>query len=147
MAITKREAPIIVDGKDAYLIEDDQIFDAVVATTQHALDQYGDTDLLATRYDRLVAQVRYVVRDALREAEAERLNRVKPRLFDRALKAYILKEVRKRQGLALEKQLTAEFGPLEGSDAAPLDMKYLTINGVTIVEVESVDKSNTARPA
>ncbi len=147
MAVIQRESPIIVDGTDIYLIQDNQLFDAVVATTQHALDQYGDADLLAIRHDRLVSQLRHVVRDALRRVEAERLNRVKPRLFDRALKAYIIKEVRKRQGLAIEKQLAAEHGLLEQLDAALLDTRYRTVNGITIAEIESVDKSNTAKLA
>jgi hypothetical protein len=147
MAITKRERPVIVDGTESSIIQDEQLFAAVVTATLYALEQYDDAAVLAIRQDQLVARLTAIVRDTIRITEAERFAGVKPRLLNRALRAYIAKEVRKRQSRAFEEQLAAEYGPLEQGDTASQAEPYTVINGISVIEVESVvkgDKPNRA---
>lgn len=147
MAIAKSKPPVMIDGTTAYVIEDRQLFAALVTATQHALAQYNDTEILAIRQDRLVRLLREAIRDSVRAMEFERFNRVNPRLFDRALRAYITIEVRKRQSLAFEEQLAAEYGPLEQLDSAALAEHYVVVNGIGVVEVEAPARSNKPKRA
>lgn len=147
MAKAKSELPIIADNTAAYVIRDQQLFEAIVAITRHALDRYDDAAILDTQQHRLVLAVRDEVRSELQQHSPDWFDTTEPQQLDRALEAYITKEVRKRQSWAFEQQLAQEFGPLDLFDAQGIADRISTVNGVSVVATDPQSQSDTVKSA
>lgn len=143
MALARPAPQIEADYGVVYVFEDGLLFDALAAATGQALDRYDDDALLGQRQDRLVAKVKRAVRDELARAMPERLAARSPWHFSRALGAFVVREVRQRQGQALQRRAVREEGP---GDGMPFQL-VAVINGVEHYALESATSPGDAHPA
>ena len=136
MAIANSAPRVETDQGTIYVFEDERLFAALAAATGRALEQYDDHALLSQRQTLLVAKVKRAVQHELQREMPERLTAWSPWHFSRALGAYITRQIRKHQGLAFERRLVADYGPLQPLDAAELDRRTTTINGIRVIAVD-----------
>ncbi len=136
MAIAKSGAQTDADEATVYVFEDERLFELLVAATQCALDRFDDDVLLAQRQAHILARVRRAVFGELRRAMPDQVAARSPWHFSRALGAYVLKEVRKRQFAAFERRLTEEYGPVEPLTAEEYAGRSSIVNGVRVFRVD-----------
>lgn len=143
MALASPAPQIEADDGVVYVFEDEQFFDALVVATERILDRYDDDALLGQRQAHLATKVRRAVRDELERAMPERLAARSPWHFSRALGAFVVREVRKRQGRALQRRADREEGPGGGAHLRLVEV----INGVEHYALEPAASPGDPPPA
>jgi hypothetical protein len=136
MAIANSAPQVETDHGTIYIFEDERLFDAMAAVTKRLLDQYDDQALLSQPQPRLVAKVKRAVQEHLQREAPDRLAAWNPWHFSRALGAYVTRQVRKYHGMAFERMLAEDYGPLQPVDAAELVKRSTVVNGVRVIATD-----------
>ncbi len=109
--------------------------EVITSTARRVLAEQTDAQLLGQEQARWAALVKRTVRAALRAQHPKLLEQVSAWRLGQLLNNQVRDEVRKHQFAAFERELSAIYGPLEGSQAEePLPISG-PINGVYLVEV------------
>lgn len=137
MAIAGTTPRVETDQGAIYVFEDERLFDAMAAATTRLLDRFEDHALLSQPQARLAAKIKRSVQDELQREMPERLAAWNPWHLSRALGAYVTRQVRKYQGMAFERRLAEQYGPLVPLDPAEFAKRTVTVNGIRVIVADA----------